>query len=56
MSGYSEYSSYEANQASPGVSVLQKPFSMASLIERVRESLAQNGVEKKSATSECPVR
>jgi signal transduction histidine kinase/CheY-like chemotaxis protein len=56
MSGYSEYSSYGANQVSPGVSVLQKPFTMASLIERVRESLAENGVEKKSAASECPVR
>jgi two-component system, cell cycle sensor histidine kinase and response regulator CckA len=55
MSGYAEYSSHETNTSVSPASVLQKPFSMASLIARVRESLAENDVEEKSPAGECPV-
>jgi len=41
MSGYSEFSRGELGKAFPDVPVLQKPFSPATLVEMVRETLAR---------------
>jgi two-component system cell cycle sensor histidine kinase/response regulator CckA len=52
MSGYSEYSSGHPGQGTPQALVLQKPFSLPSLVEKVREVLAGNPVEQVSAGKE----
>jgi DNA-binding NtrC family response regulator len=41
MSGYSEFSRGDLGKVFPEAPVLQKPFSPASLVEIVREALAQ---------------
>jgi two-component system cell cycle sensor histidine kinase/response regulator CckA len=53
MSGYSEYSNVEISRLSPQPSVLQKPFSVGSLVERVREILASESVEVGKAPERC---
>jgi signal transduction histidine kinase/CheY-like chemotaxis protein len=49
MSGYSEYSSGHPGQGIPQALILQKPFSLPSLVEKVREVLAGNLVEQGNA-------
>lgn len=46
MSGYSDYSSGIRGQLSPQAPILQKPFSRASLVEKVREALTKEPVEQ----------
>ena len=54
MSGYSEYSNVEVSQLSPQPPVLQKPFSVSSLVEKVREILAaKSGEMVGNATERC---
>jgi hypothetical protein len=38
MSGYAEYSGHSTNRK-PDVHILQKPFSLASLVQAVRDAL-----------------
>jgi len=52
MSGYSEFSNAELSHLSPQPPVLQKPFSVASLVEKVREVLKAKSEEKMSEASE----
>ncbi len=44
MSGYSEYAS-GSNQPSTQIAILQKPFSVSSLVQQIREALAEPSVE-----------
>ena len=46
MTGYSEYAGDGANQPSPEIPILQKPFSIGSLVGKVRELLAAKPVEQ----------
>ena len=41
MTGYSEYSGSDSQQLSPQWQILQKPFSIASLVEKIREELGR---------------
>ena len=51
MSGYSEYSS--GDQISSQIPILQKPFSISSLVEKVHEALEENSVEDPSTKKVC---
>lgn len=46
MSGYSDYSGGTRGQLAPHTPILQKPFSRASLVEKVREALTKDSVEQ----------
>jgi two-component system cell cycle sensor histidine kinase/response regulator CckA len=46
MTGYSEYAGDGASQPSPEIPILQKPFSIASLVGKVREALAAKTLEE----------
>lgn len=48
MSGYSEYTSGGADNA-PSLTVLQKPFSISTLVERVCEAMEKPAVQKSSS-------
>jgi CheY-like chemotaxis protein len=51
MTGYSEYTGDGVNRSSPEIPILQKPFSIASLVGKVRETLAEKPVEQMSETN-----
>ena len=55
MSGYSEFSRGDLGQGFPEAPVLQKPFSPISLVEIVREALAQEPTEQTHEQKECRV-
>jgi len=46
MSGYAEYSEANSGKESPQVPTIQKPFSLTSLAEKVREVLTEKPVEE----------
>ncbi len=48
MSGYAEYVNGAGGSAEPKIPVLQKPFSIASLVGKIREVLAEKPVEQRS--------
>jgi signal transduction histidine kinase/ActR/RegA family two-component response regulator len=48
MSGYSEYGSDGAAALGPQIPILQKPFSISSLVGKIREVLAEKPVEQAS--------
>ena len=56
MTGYAEYSGTDSQTSSPQCHILQKPFSIASLVEKIREELSGkatsevNGVEAQPVT------
>ena len=52
MSGYSEYSNGELGQLSPQPPVLQKPFSVSSLVEKVQEIFAESAAENATSVQE----
>jgi two-component system cell cycle sensor histidine kinase/response regulator CckA len=51
MSGYSEYTG--GDKVAPQLPILQKPFSISSLVEKVRETLEGNAVEDPSTKQVC---
>ncbi len=51
MSGYSKYAS--GDQGASQLPILQKPFSISSLVEEIREVLEGNAVEDPSAKRVC---
>jgi len=51
MSGYSEYTS--GAQIAPQLVMLQKPFSISSLVEKIREVLEGNVVEEPNTNQVC---
>ena len=54
MSGYSEFSRGDLAQGFPEAPVLQKPFSPISLVEIVREALAQEPAEQTAGAERVP--
>jgi hypothetical protein len=51
MSGYSEHTSDD--QAASQLPLLQKPFSISSLVEKIREVLEGNAVEDPNTKEVC---
>jgi DNA-binding response OmpR family regulator len=51
MSGYSEYTS--SDQAASQLPLLQKPFSISSLVDKIREVLERNAVEDPNTKKVC---
>jgi signal transduction histidine kinase/CheY-like chemotaxis protein len=52
MSGYAEYTATDGKQTSPQTPILQKPFSVASLVEKIREELSRMPIGKTSGVEE----
>ena len=46
MSGYAEYAGGSASPAEPRIPTLQKPFSISSLVGKIREVLAEKPLEQ----------
>ena len=55
MSGYAEYTGVSPQESSPHPPILQKPFSVASLVEKIREELIRPPIEKASGVVEHSV-
>ena len=55
MTGYAEYSGSDSQQTSPQRQILQKPFSIASLVEKIREELSRESSKEVVAAETQPV-
>jgi signal transduction histidine kinase/CheY-like chemotaxis protein len=56
MSGYAEYSGTDAKPTSLQTPILQKPFSVASLVQKIREELSRMPIEKTSGVEEHSIK